>query len=265
MLDIKHLGPEVCEIVRESSRFIKSEYNKLSHNDIQFKDRNELLSYVDIETEEFLISKLSALIPSSNFLAEESSPSLTEQTDEILWIIDPLDGTTNYIHQIPTFSISVALMMNKKIIMGIVYELMQDEMFYAREGANSMLNDKEIRVSSNNEMQHALIGTGFPIKDFEIKESYVRIFSELLEKTRGLRRIGSAAVDLAYVACGRFDAFFEYNLNPWDVAAGSFIVKQAGGKVSDFSGGPDYLFGKQMLATSSSIYDELLKEIIALK
>ncbi|MBT5990570.1 MAG: inositol monophosphatase [Bacteroidetes bacterium] len=261
MYNYQSICNQVIEIVKETAQFQRREYDKLNRANVAFKDKNDLVSYVDIESEKYLIDKLKPLIIGAEFLAEEGHADIDCLRDQAIWIIDPLDGTTNYVHQVPVFSISVALYVNKKAVIGVVYEVIRDECFYAWQDSPSFLNGKEIHVKENDSIQNALIGTGFPIKNFEVKESYLRIFSELIEKSRGLRRLGSAAVDLAYVSCGRYDAFFEYNLNPWDVAAGLFIVQQAGGEVSDFSGGDNYLFGKQILAASSALFKDMQRLI----
>ncbi|NLJ07146.1 MAG: inositol monophosphatase [Sphingobacteriales bacterium] len=253
---------KTIEIVYQASEILKENFGKINHTDIEFKGKNDLVSFVDRETENFLKSKLSDLIPESGFLAEESGLSDFKDTD-YLWIIDPLDGTTNYLHHLPLYSVSVALQENNETVIGIVYEVVNDEMFYSYKGGNAMLNGERISVSATADLQNALLATGFPIKNFEIIDDYLRIFRNLVTQTRGIRRLGTAAVDLAYVACGRFDGFFEYNLSPWDVAAGEFIVRQAGGSVSDFSGKNNFLYGRQILAANSLIFNELLKNVIS--
>src|SRR5690606_10092244 len=160
------------------------------------------------------------------------------------------------IHGIPVYSISIALKKADELVLGVVYEINMEECFYAWKGSPAYMNDTIIKVTENTKIADALLATGFPYCDLREMENYFKLFHDLITNCRSLRRLGSAAVDLAYVACGRFDAFYEYKLNPWDVAAGAFLVQQAGGKVSDFKGGTDYLFGEQILASNQGIYED---------
>jgi len=261
-MDKRKLCQEVVKIARDASKIIKDNYHKVSGNDIKFKQVNDLVSFVDLETEQYLIRRLSTLITNSSFLAEESGKIINDgETGDYLWIIDPLDGTTNYIHGIPVFSISIALQYKSRTVVGVVYEVNQDECFYASEGHGAFMNDVPIKVSRTRQLSGSLVATGFPFREFEIVDEYLKIFRKLMKSTRGLRRLGSAAVDLAYVACGRFDSFYEFNLNPWDVAAGEFIIREAGGQVSDFNGNDNYLYGRQILASNSFVHSEMLNLI----
>ena len=210
------------------------------------------MTYVDKQSEERLISGLTSILPGTGFIAEES-PSL--KTGDLNWVIDPLDGTTNFIHGIPVFSISVALMQNTAILIGIIYEINRDECFCTWKASPSYLNGKIIRVSEAANLSDCLLATGFPYYDFERLDAYLRVFRHFMETTHGIRRLGSAAADLAYVACGRFDGFYEYGLHPWDVAAGCLLVENAGGKICDFNLGKDYIFGKEIIATNAKVFD----------
>jgi myo-inositol-1(or 4)-monophosphatase len=199
------------------------------------------------------------LVPGSGFIAEEGTST---QTGNIYnWIIDPLDGTTNFIHGIPCFAISIALMRDKELVMGIIYEVNMDECFYAWEGSKAYLNGKEISVSKAATLSDSLIATGFPYYDYSRMKEYMEVFDHFMKHTHGLRRLGSAATDLAYVACGRFEGFYEYSLQAWDVAAGAFLVQQAGGKVTDFSGGNNFIFGKEIIAGNTACFDEFSNAI----
>ena len=202
---------------------------------------------------------LRKILPEAGFITEEG---MVQQTDsqEFAWIIDPVDGTTNYMHGLPVFAISIALQQNDKIISGVVYEINRDECFTAWLNGGAYLNEKPIKVSSAKYLKDSLIATGFPYYDFELMDNYINILKELMRKSHGLRRFGAAAVDLAYTACGRFEGFFEYNLKPWDVAAGTLIVQEAGGKVTDFKGGEDFVFGRELIA-GCGMFSEL-EEII---
>ena len=211
-----------------------------------------------------LISQLTELLPESEVLAEESQTNVQGVESKTLWIIDPLDGTTNYLHSIPVYSISVALMVNGELKMGIVYEINNKENYYAFGDGKSYLNGEEIKVTKTDDLQNCLIATGFPYKMFGRLDHYMNILKGFMTKSRGVRRLGSAAVDLVYVACGRFDGFYEYNLNAWDVAAGAFIVQQAGGKVTDFKKADDFIFGGEILASNGLVH-EAMDEVICLK
>ena len=225
-----------------------------------------MVSYVDKTAEQKIVDGLSKLLPEAGFITEENTSSKKGSTFN--WIIDPLDGTTNFIHGVPCFSISIALMREKassqssqeekELIVGVIYEINLDECFYAFENGGAFLNGNKISVSSVVKLKDSLLATGFPYSNYTRMKEYLEVFEYLMHHSHGLRRLGSAAVDLAYVACGRFEGFYEYGLNSWDVAAGAFIVKEAGGKVSDFSGGNDFVFGREIVACNSTTYDELL-------
>ncbi|MEO6304267.1 MAG: inositol monophosphatase family protein, partial [Bacteroidia bacterium] len=174
---------------------------------------------------------------------------------EYNWIVDPLDGTTNFVHGIPCYAVSIALEHKGEIILGVVLEVSRNECFYAVRNGGAFLNEKPIRVSENKQLKDCLIATGFPIYNFERIDPYIRTLEHFMRTTHGVRRIGAAAADLCYLACGRVDGFFEYNLNSWDVAAGALIVKEAGGKVTDFKNGADWLFGKEAIASNLHVFD----------
>jgi myo-inositol-1(or 4)-monophosphatase len=214
---------------------------------------------VDKTSEQKLVAGLSALLPESGFIAEEGTS--TKKGEIYNWIIDPLDGTTNFIHGIPCFSISIALMRKEELVMGMIYEINADECFYAWENSKAYLNEKEISVSKAPTLADSLIATGFPYYDYSRLDNYMEAFRDFIKNTHGLRRLGSAATDLAYVACGRFEGFYEYSLQPWDVAAGAFIVQQAGGKVSDFKGENNFIFGKEIVAGNAACFNEFLQTI----
>lgn len=257
---IHEICADVCRISRRVGAFILAEQKKLTEYDVESKGLNDFVTYVDKAAEEHLVAELNTLIPNASFITEEAT--IAREDKEFIWIIDPIDGTTNFIHGLPLFCISIALMHQGKIILGVVYEISNDECFHAVEGGKAYLNQKEIHVSSRNLLKDSLLVTGFPYKDQVKLERWMKLFVELLKKSHGVRRLGSAAIDLAYVACGRFEAFYEYGLSPWDVAAGTFIVKQASGKVSDYSGGNDYIFGKELLAGNGRMNEELREVII---
>ncbi len=258
-IDLEFLCSEVCQLAKSVGRFIKHEGKNFAVNRVEVKGKNDFVSYVDKASEKKIIEKLSELIPSSGFIAEEGTS--TKKGEVYNWIIDPLDGTTNFIHGIPCFAVSIALMRNNKMVLGVVYEINQDECFYAWEHSKAYLNGVEIKVSEAATVADALLATGFPYYDYSKMTEYLELFKYFMQHSHGLRRLGSAATDLAYVACGRFEGFYEYGLQPWDVAAGAFIVEQAGGRVTDFSGGNNYVFGKELVAGNSACFEEFLQVI----
>lgn len=250
---------KACEVVKSTGVFIQQELGKVNISAIEVKALNSLVSYVDKEAEKRLVAGLSELLPEATFLTEEET--IEQKVGDYRWIIDPLDGTTNFLHQIPFFCVSVGLEYKGELIMGIIYEPNRQECFYGWKDGGAYLNGSPISVSSNEQLSESLIATGFPYYDYGPMKAYLGTLEHLMQSTRGIRRLGAAALDLAYVACGRFDAFYEYSLNPWDVAAGALLVKEAGGRVTDFSGGDDFLHGKQLIATSEGIA-EAFHEVI---
>lgn len=256
MMNYELLCSKVIAVARLTGNFIRKEAMAFDANAIEYKGLNDLVSYVDKNAEKQLVRNISKLLPDSGFITEEETVNTLGKT--YTWIIDPLDGTTNFIHGIPTYAISIALYEEDKPVIGIVYEINRGEMFFTFKGGAAYLNNKEIQVSKNDNLSQSLLATGFPYYQFDKQLQYMQLFTEMMQKCHGLRRIGSAAVDLAYVACGRFDAYFEYNLNAYDVAAGAYLVQQAGGSVMNFSGGNEFLEKREMLATNSLITDEIL-------
>ena len=264
-MDYRELCLQTIEVVKGASEFIRSEFDNFDLADLRFKDKNDLVSYVDVEAETLLMQNLEKMLPGSEFIAEESSHPEKLDPGKAYWIIDPLDGTTNFVHKVPVFSVSVALMVENRLRLGVVEEVVREECFYAWENGPAFMNGKEIMVSATPDLQNSLIATGFPFRDFEMIDYYTEILKYMMKHTRGVRRLGSAAADLVYVACGRFDAFYEYGLSPWDVAGGSFIVGQAGGKVSDFDGNDNYIFGRQIVSSNAGIFEEMIKTLIQLR
>ncbi|MFZ4401875.1 MAG: inositol monophosphatase family protein [Bacteroidales bacterium] len=255
-MNYKEICMAVTAICKTTGDFIYQENHKITEASIEVKGKHDFVTYVDKASEKMLVEALSKLIPESGFIAEENTSDKVGKVYN--WIIDPLDGTTNFIHGIPLYAISIALKQSDEIVIGVVYEINLKECFYAWKGGNAFLNDKVIHVSENKTINDSLIATGFPYYDYSRLNEYMEIFIYLLQNSRGVRRLGSAAVDLVYVACGRLEAFYEYGLRPWDVAAGAFIVQQAGGLNYDFEGGDNYIFGKEIISCNSHINNELL-------
>ncbi len=245
--------------VKEAGEFARNAFQNFSRQQVEYKGKNDLFSYVDVQTEQLLKEKLGTLLPGAGFIGEETADA--QAINDYTWIVDPIDGTTNFVHGIPMFAISVALRQGTEVVLGIVYEVIGDELFAAYKGGGATLNGEAIQVSECKVLAESLIGTGFPKKGLSSLDEYLKLVAYMLAASHGIRRMGSAAIDLVYVACGRLEGFFEWGLNPWDVAAGALIVQEAGGIVSDFKGGNDYLFGKQIIASNGHIQEDL-EEVI---
>ncbi|MCU0418367.1 MAG: inositol monophosphatase [Cyclobacteriaceae bacterium] len=255
-MNLKDLQENVITLCREVGEFMKAEQATFDLSKIEQKTSfNNLVSYVDKESERRLVTRLSRLLPGSGFMGEEGTN--TPSVNGYQWIIDPLDGTTNFLHGLPIYSISIGLAKEDKMILGVVHEVSHGECFYSREGQPAFCNGREIRVSNIRSLSQSLLATGFPYYHTDKKDAYLEIIKSFLEQSHGIRRLGSAAIDLAYVACGRLEGFFEYNLNAWDVAAGGFLVQQAGGTVTDFQGGNNFLFGGELCASGQIHHDML--------
>ncbi len=261
-MNYQKICQETIGIAKKAGNFIKTERKKITASDIETKDKNDFVTYVDKTAERLIVDKLKDLLPESGFIAEENSE--TYRGKKYNWIIDPLDGTTNFIHGLYPHAVSIALQEDNQTVVGVVYEIGFDECFYAWKNGGAYLNGEAIHVSSKQKLSNSLIATGFPYKDFGKLAAFMQSMSYFMQHSHGLRRLGSAATDLAYVACGRFEAFYEYNLSPWDVAAGAFIVEEAGGLNCDFSGGNDYLFGKEIISSNAGIFNEFSKAVIQL-
>ena len=255
--DLDHLLVKMVAAARRAGSFIRNRANRLESAQIETKGVHDLVTYVDREAERMLVEDLKDLLPEAAFFTEEKTVARSQAPWQ--WVIDPLDGTTNFIHGIPVFSVSLALIHYQKPIAAVVYEIVRDDCFEARKGGGTRLNGKPVSVSERSRLSDSLLATGFPYHDYSRMEAFINMFRWCMLNSRGLRRLGSAAVDLAYVACGRFDGFFEYGLNPWDVAAGVLLVEEAGGKVSDYRGGDNAIFGREVLAANPLIYPALLR------
>ncbi len=256
--DYKNICELSIPLIKSTGVFIKDELNKVTQSQIETKDLNSLVSYVDKEAEKQLVEGLRVILPESGFITEEDT--IKQETKEATWIIDPLDGTSNYLHHIPHFAVSVGLMVDGEIVVGIVLNAYSGECFYAWKGGGAYLDGTPISVSETREIKSSLIATGFPYKVDDVAP-LIRTLGHFMRYARGIRRMGSAALDLVYVACGRFDCYYETTLNAWDVAAGTLIVTEAGGMVSDFDGGDNFVFGRQVIAANKHIHDDI-QEVI---
>jgi myo-inositol-1(or 4)-monophosphatase len=249
-MDLELLTKQTMEIVKQASAFIQQEAKLFSRDKIEYKDLNNLVSYVDKEAEKLLVAGLSKILPEASYITEEGTTGQEHDPEALNWIIDPLDGTTNFIHGIPVYCVSVGLARGKELLIGVIHEPSLDEIFYGWKNGGAWCNGQQIHVSKVQSLQESLIATGFPYYKFEKQKRYMYILELLMQKTHGIRRMGAAAVDLAYVAAGRFDGFYEYNLNSWDMAAGVLLIQEAGGTVTDFNGGDNYLFGGDIIAAA---------------
>lgn len=257
---MKELTEKVVKLVRETGAFIRQEREGMNFSAIRDKSHNSFVTELDIASEKRLVKGLSHLLPEAGFLTEEETVQHVRR--ELEWIVDPIDGTTNFIHSIPLYSISVALLKGGKPVIGVVYSIATNEMFYTWKGGATYLNGKAKRVSKAGSLPESLLVTGFPYEKEEWMDIYLAIFKEFILGSQGLRRLGSAAIDLAYVATGRFDGFYEHRLHVWDVAAGILLVENAGGQVSDFSGAGEALFRGEIIASNGLIHDSM-REVIA--
>jgi myo-inositol-1(or 4)-monophosphatase len=232
---------------------------KISQDEIDTKQASDFVTRVDKESEGIILSTIRKQCPDHHFLAEETVHD--EDSGQYRWIIDPLDGTTNFIHSYPAFSISIALQHNGEIILGLIYDPLRNELFSAEKGKGSYLNGNQVRISSNTEMENSLIATGFPFRQKDVIDNYLALFKIIFFRVSDIRRAGSAALDFANLSCGRCDGFFEIGLGPWDIAAGSLLITEAGGIVTDFAGGTDYLSTGNVVAGVPEVQRELLKDV----
>ncbi|MDM8161949.1 inositol monophosphatase family protein [Labilibaculum sp. K2S] len=261
MINLKELCFKTNDIARKVGLFIKEQQSKIKSDVVEVKGIHDFVTYVDKTAEEKIVAELKLILSDAGFIAEEGTE--TYQAERYNWIIDPLDGTTNYIHGLSPFAVSIALQEYDEIILGVIYEISLDECFYSWKGASeAFLNGKTITVSKANSIDSSLIATGFPYSNYDQLKTFMASLEYFIINSHGVRRPGSAATDLAYVACGRFEAFYEYSLQAWDVAAGSFLVSQAGGKVCDFKGGKNFIFGKEIIASNTMVHDEFKSVVI---
>ncbi len=258
-MNYEQLCAQVNKLSKSVGERILLERQNFDTNEVEIKGLHNYVTHVDKLSEELLVKGLSNLLPEAGFIAEEGTS--TKVGERFNWIIDPIDGTTNFIHGIPMFAISIALEEKDELVLGMVLEVSGNEQFYAWKGSKAYLNGTEISVSKQKDHHLSLLATGFPYHDYNEVDEYLDLLKHFMKTTSGLRRLGSAAIDLAYVACGRVEGFYEYGLNPWDVAGGAFIVQQAGGTVSDWKGGSDFVHGKTILADNSELHNEYLSSI----
>lgn len=247
---------DLIKISREAGDIVKESFNK--NIKISYKsNEKDLVTEVDSLSEKHITDFIKSKYPSHGILAEESGS--IKEGEEYLWVIDPLDGTVNFAHGLPVFSISIGLRKNKQTIAGVVYDIMQNTVYSAEKGSGSYADSEKIKVTGNEILGHALLVTGFPYAIASDPDNALEKFTALTKAARGIRRLGSAAIDLCYVARGIFDGFWEVSLNPWDMCAGKLIVEEAGGLVTDFDGNEMDIFSKRILATNGKIHPAMIE------
>jgi len=246
------------KIAKEAGRIQMSYFGNISS--LEKKSTNiDLVTNADVESENYIIKSIQKQFPTHSIISEENG-SISKKK-EYTWVIDPLDGTTNFAHNLPIFSVSIGLIKNKEIICGVVYNPAADKCFYAEKKKGAYLNDKKIYISSSTTLSDSLLVTGFPyLHDCRYDKSF-ELFKNFYDKTRGIRRLGAASLDLCFVAMGRFDGYYEYGLKPWDICAGSLILSESGGKVTDWNNEALPLSGERILATNSLIHNEMISEL----
>jgi len=255
-MNLEILCRSVCDLALDVGDFVYRESKTFSSDAIELKGKSNIVSYVDKQAEEMLVERLRVLLPEAGFITEEGTA--TDKGEQWNWIIDPLDGTTNFVHGLPCYSVCIALMEGDSIVLGVVFEVNFRELFYAWKGGGAWLNSDRISVSPISSLSNSLVAVGFPYKDEGRMGQYVQLLHHLQKNSHGVRRLGSAATDMVYVACGRLESFVELGLSPWDVAAGALIVTEAGGTVTDLSGGANYIFGKEILASNGATHQDFL-------
>jgi myo-inositol-1(or 4)-monophosphatase len=243
---------------RRAGNFINRSARDLDMLTVTTKGPKDFVSEVDRAAEATIVDTLLDAYPDHAILAEEGTAKGANADAENLWIIDPLDGTTNFLHGFPQYCVSIALQHKGQITQGVIYDPVRNDLFTATRGRGAFLNDRRIRVSKRDHLRDCLIGTGFPFRDGSYLDTYLRMMKTMIEQTAGLRRPGAAALDLAYVAAGFYDGFWEVGLNPWDVAAGSLLVQEAGGLIGDLSGEGDFLHGGQVIAANPKVFAQMV-------
>ena len=252
----------MVKAARRASQIINRASQDLEHLKVSAKQYNDFVTEVDKAAEAAIIEILREAYPDYGILAEESGFAAGEGSgNEYQWIIDPLDGTTNFIHGFPQYAVSIALAHKGQVQQAVIYDPVRNEMFTASKGGGAFVNERRIRVGKCIKLENALLGTGFPFRIFTHLDAYMAILKDFTQRTAGIRRLGSASLDLAYVASGRLDGFWEFGLSPWDIAAGCLLITEAGGLVGDLSGGEDYLKTGNLIAGSPKIFSQVLQVI----
>ena len=249
-------------VYKASNKLIK-DFREVENLQVSKKGIGNFVTSADLSSEQIIIKTLEKAYPEIKIISEETKPDVNLNLNEKKWIIDPLDGTLNFLHGLPHFAISIALMIKDKIISGVIYDPIKDELFWAEKGVGAYLNNTRIRVSQRSQLKDALISTGIPWKGMEsFHKNYLKILENIMKNSSGIRRYGAAALDLAYVAAGRYDAFWEMNLKTWDIAAGSLLVKEAGGYVGNINKNENYLYTGNIYACNNNLIDEFKSRLV---
>lgn len=257
VIDLKHIVSNVILTSKKAGDFIRSHKGK--EYKIEQKGKNDFVTEIDKSCETMIVKDLQNILPIAGFITEENT--VIAPLGDYNWIIDPIDGTTNFIHNFYPISVSIGLEYKGEILLGVVYEVGLDECFYAWQGGGAWLNGTRINVSNKENFSNSLLATGFPYHNFSALTNYIKLLDHITRNTQGIRRLGSAAVDMCYVAAGRFDGFYENDLKPYDVAGGIIIVKEAGGCICDFKEKNDYLFGGEIIVSNKNIFETFKKTV----
>jgi len=263
MIDFETTLHSVEKIIKDAGKILSLHFGKIIKEDIEVKSKNDYVTFVDKESENFIVTQLKKIFPEASILAEEGEHKST--ADGYRWVIDPLDGTKNYIHGYPLFCISISLEKQGRPVLAVIYDPLHDELFEAVIGKGAFLNGEKIGVSSARRLENSMIVTGFPYRAHKMIDEYLRVFKNIFMNTSGMRRDGSAALNLCYVAAGRYDGFWEFKLGRWDISAGSLIVEEAGGKVSGIYGNKDYLDTGNIVAANPFIHNQILEHLADFK
>lgn len=259
MLPLHDICRYVMEISMKTGSYIKEKQKHLQASDIVQKAQFDWVTNVDKRAEEILVDALQIIVPEAGFITEENT--IARENKEYMWVIDPIDGTSNYAHKLPWYCISIALQRHKETVLGVVYDPNQQECFYAVKGQGAFLNGQPISTSTISDLQNAMLATGFPNDKYGQIDAYLQCMKSLLLECRTIRRMGSAALDICYVACGRFEGFYEYGLKLWDIAAAQLIAQEAGAIISNYGGTQPFVFDKEIIVSNSLIYNSFQQKI----
>lgn len=258
--ELRALLPKVEEVATLAANFIAREHAHFSMQRVETKGKNDFVSYVDRGAEKIVLEGLSGVLPTAGVISEEGGGDPVD--GGLNWIVDPLDGTTNFIHGLPPYAVSIGLAQGEELLLGVVVEVTQREVFSGALGCGATRNGQPIKASGCASIADALVATGFPYREYDRMEQFMETLDFFMRGSHGMRRLGSAATDLVYLACGRVDAFYEYGLHAWDVAAGLVIAKEAGCCVCDFEGGDNVLFGGELIASTKTLYPEIADYLV---
>lgn len=261
-MDLQSIISEVKTLARETGRFIAEQRKNFDSSRVESKQSHDYVSYVDKECERMIVSRLKEILPQAGFITEEKTIAQDDGSKELYWIVDPLDGTTNFIHDLAPYSVSIALRDSKDLLLGVVYEVTRDELYSAAKGQGAYLNDRAIKVSPLSDLDQALIMVGYPYNAEAWRDFCLKMTGQLYGHCASIRSFGSAETELCYLAAGKIDVYFESYIQPWDVAAGACILLEAGGKITDYKGGNEkWESGHEVLATNGLLHDKMLAEM----